>query len=126
MSERPRAPASGEAHVPALTDLDRLVETERRLEAAVAEARREAERIVTAAREEACLREQRLERECQEALDAVRADIEAERDREIAEIGADAARRVRAFDTVPAERVAELARYVVDRVIGEPPEGEER
>jgi flagellar biosynthesis/type III secretory pathway protein FliH len=125
MSWRDRAPDAQGAHVPALADLDRLVEAERRLEALVADTRAEAARIVAAAQEAGHAREQLLERECQEALAAARMAIEIERDREIAGIAADAERRAQAFDAVPPERVAQLAKDVVRRVIGEPPDRED-
>lgn len=92
--------------MPALSDLDRLVETERRLEAVVAEARAQAGRIAAAAEEAARAREQLLERECQGALAAIRTEIETARDREVAAILAAAQRRARAFDAVAPQRIA--------------------
>ena len=125
MSRRHRTPDLA-ATQGAVTDLDRLVATEQRLEASVADARAEAERIVEEAHTAARGGEQAFERECQEALAQIQSDIETTRDRAIAAIAADARRRAQAFDEVTEDRVAELAAYVVDRVIGVATDGSNR
>jgi vacuolar-type H+-ATPase subunit H len=99
-------------------DLVRLLETETRLEEALQRARGEAARLVTEARETARAREAALGAELEAAARRLEAEIAGERDRAAQEIAAAARRDAERFDAVPAGRVAELARLVVERVIG--------
>jgi vacuolar-type H+-ATPase subunit H len=109
-------------HPPSLAggpgDLERLLETEARLEEMVRRAREEAARLVSEAQAAAQAREAALGAELEEAARRLEADIAAERARREQEIGSAARREAERFDRVPAERIGELARYVVDRVIG--------
>ena len=108
----------GEAPHPAPAgDLGRLIETEQRLEARLAEAAEEARRLVEAARAAAFGAEEAMERELQEAAQRLEAEIEADRRRQAEAIAAEARRQASAFEHVTPRRVAELARYVVDRVV---------
>lgn len=97
--------------------LDELLEVEARLEERLQECTAEAAAIVEEARIEAARRERTVERELREAqaeqlrarevelADAVR----AERDR--------AARTIRSLRALSSERIEELAREVIDRVL---------
>jgi hypothetical protein len=78
----------------------------------------EAEALVAAARETATAREAALAAEL--AADGRRLEraVADERRRREAELARDAERQVRLFDELGADRVAALAREVVDRVIG--------
>jgi vacuolar-type H+-ATPase subunit H len=99
-------------------DLARLLDTETRLEQALQRARDEATRLVTEAREAARARETALGAELEAAAQRLEAEIASQRDRTAREI-ADAARRdTERFDGVTVERIAEVARRVVERVIG--------
>lgn len=106
------APAGGH------NDLTRLLETEARLEESLRHAREEATRLVTKARSAAQAREAALGAELDTAARRLETKIAAERQRAEREI-ADAARQeVARFEAVPVERIAALARRVVQRVIG--------
>jgi hypothetical protein len=99
-------------------DLTRLLETEARLEEALRRARDEAARLVTEARTLALAREEVLGAELDAAARRLEAEIATERDRAERDIAEAARQEVARFDGVAVERIAALARRVVERVIG--------
>jgi hypothetical protein len=101
-------------------DLSRLIETERRLEREVAAAREQADRVVADAVTAARAREQALDADLEEEVSAVEAGIAAERARDEDAIVTAARRAVERFDGVTGEEVAEIAGWLVARVIGWP------
>lgn len=98
-------------------DLTRLLETEARLEEMLRRAREEASRLLAEAQAAAQAREAALGAELEDTARRLEAEIGAERARREQDIAAAARRDAERFDHVAAERVGELARYVVDRVI---------
>ncbi len=100
-------------------DLTRLLETEARLEEMLRQAREEAARLIAEAQQAARAREEALGAELAAAVQQLDATIEAERRRQEREIAADARRRAEGFDQVSPERVEELTRDIVGRIIGE-------
>ncbi len=99
----------------------RLLDTETRLEQTLGRARDEAARLVTEAREAARAREAALGAELEAAAQRLGAEIATERDRAAREIVEAARREAERFDGVTPERIGELARRVVERVIGGAP-----
>ncbi|HUK20303.1 MAG TPA: hypothetical protein VLV45_01960 [Gemmatimonadales bacterium] len=99
-------------------DLARLLATEERLEQMVARARLEAERMVAEARAQAAAHDAatgaELDRAVREMSDRVARD-QAQRAAALATARAAEAAR---FDSISDAQIAELARYVVRRVIG--------
>jgi len=117
-----RARAQGQTSTPPSGgDLARLLDTETRLEQALQRARDEATRLVTEARGTARAREAALGAELDAAARRLEAEIAGERDRAAQEIAAAARRDTERFDGVTAERIRDVARQVVDRVIGGAP-----
>lgn len=105
------SPAGGQ------NDLTSLLETEARLEELLRRAREEAASLLAEAQAAAQAREGALGAELEGAGRRLEAEIGAERARREQDIAAAARRDAERFDQVSAERVSDLARYVVDRVI---------
>jgi vacuolar-type H+-ATPase subunit H len=101
--------------------LARLLDTETRLEQALQRAREEATRLVTEARAAAQAREAALAAELEAAAQRLATEITGERDTAAQAIAAAARRDAERFDGVTAERIAELARRVVERVLSDAP-----
>lgn len=99
------------------SDLTRLLEVEAGLERMLQGARDEAARLVAEARTAAREREDALGAELEEAGRRLETEMVAERERRVQEIEDAGNREVERFEHVMPERIAELARYVVDRVI---------
>jgi len=99
-------------------DLGRLLGTEARLEELLRRSREEAARLVAEARETARAREAALGEELEAAVRRLSEEIAAERQRCEQELVEEARREAERFDGVPADRIAELARGVVEQVIG--------
>jgi vacuolar-type H+-ATPase subunit H len=102
---------------PQQSDLTRLLEAEARLEQMLQRARDEAARLVAEARTAARARDDALGAELEEAEQRLEAEMAAERDRRVEEIAEGARHEVERLEHVAPERIAELARYMVDRAI---------
>ena len=98
-------------------DLARLLETETRLAATLGVAREAAARLVAEARASAQARADALDADLDEAGRRLEAEIAAERERRVQEIVEAGRREEERLEQVTPERIAEVARYVVDRVI---------
>ena len=96
--------------------LERLLETERRLEALVARARDEAAAMAAAARDEASRREGAAEAEFQAAATGLAATVARETEAAAVALEGEAARQVAAWGAVPPERIAALADRLAARV----------
>lgn len=107
----------------ATSKLSRLLETENELEAKLEEARQAAEGLVTAARAAA---EERV-REFESTLEAedqrLAKQIADGRDQAIAAIRAEASAESAQLDALDDSTVEELARHVIDRLVGPPQSG---
>jgi hypothetical protein len=97
--------------------LEGIVEIERRIDEMLGEANRESGRLIEAARLAWRDAAERAEVEIADAARELRARSETERRRRIAEIAAAAAVEASAFDAIGADRVAEIAAYVVSRLL---------
>lgn len=97
--------------------LERLLETERRLEALVARAREEAAALTATAREDASRREAAAESEFQAAAAGLEASLARETAAAAATLEADAARQVADWGAVPPERIAALGDRLAARVV---------
>lgn len=100
-------------------DLARLVETELRLEASLADVRAEARRLVADARQAADRRAGAAAAATVEARARFAAELAVERDRELAAIAAAAARDAARYEGIAKDRVEALARLVVTLIVGE-------
>lgn len=120
MATHVRAPGPS-SPPPSGGDLARLLDTETRLEQALQRARDEANRLVTEAREAARVRQAALGAELEAEAERLAAEIAGERDRTAQEIALAARRDTERFDAVPAGRIRDMARRVVERVIGGAP-----
>jgi F0F1-type ATP synthase membrane subunit b/b' len=100
--------------------LARLLETERHVAELVRESEAAAERLLEEARDAAREYERSFELRLAEALECLRIDIEAERDRALAELGARADAEAERQRAVSAQTVSELADAVVARLVGLP------
>lgn len=96
--------------------LERLLETEQRLEELVARAREEAASLTASAREEAGRRERDAEAEFQTATAGLEATVAQETEAAAAALAADAERKVADWGAVPPERVTALADRLAARV----------
>lgn len=103
--------------------LSRLLQTETELDSMLEETRQEAARLIAEARAEAEERVQQFEIELDTADRALRQEIEFERDEAIATIRAEAKSQIEKLDGLEERTVAELARYVVERLVGGVPGG---
>ena len=108
-SEQPGAPPPG-------SKLDRLLETEARLERMIAETRREARAMIEEAEVAADERRGEVEERLDGEAETLRREIEEETRREIETIRADGARRARRFRQATDETIDELATFVVERL----------
>ena len=100
-------------------DLERLLETERRLGERLRAARAEADALVTQAQAAAVARDAALagELESEERLADERLGREhSEREREIAD---DAQRQIDAYERIPARRLSEIAKHLARRLLKE-------
>lgn len=98
-------------------DLARLIETEKRLDAMLAKAPCEAERLIDDARVASRAEARRLEADLERTAAVRRAEIEAERLQAKSAIQRRAARDAAGFATVSDARVGELATYVIRRAM---------
>jgi vacuolar-type H+-ATPase subunit H len=98
--------------------LSRLIETESELDEMLERTKREAARLLEAAREEAAERLRQFELELDGANARLRARLEAEKEGVISEIEQNAAQEVQILDRLGDEDVAELADYVIRRLVG--------
>lgn len=118
--EYPDAPAAP----PSDSRLARLLETESRLEASLADARRRAADRVAEARSAGARRRRAVEARLDERAAARGREIEAETRRAIASIRLEGARRARGFRGTDAATVDAVAELLVERVVldaeGEP------
>ena len=96
--------------------LERLLETEQRLEGVVARAREEAASLTASAREEASRRERDAEAEFQTATAGLEATVAQETEAAAAALAAEAERKVADWGAVPPERVTALADRLAARV----------
>ncbi|HYL56633.1 MAG TPA: hypothetical protein VEU73_13765 [Gemmatimonadales bacterium] len=97
--------------------MTRLLAAEARLEQMLQSARDEAARLVTEAQAAARARDDTLGGELEQAGRRLETEIVAERERRVREIEEAGLREVERLEHVAPEQIAELARYVVDRVI---------
>ena len=104
--------------------LVRLLQTESELDEMLRETRREAERIVPAARTDGEERIRRCEKELEDIEREVRQRVERERDETVARIRLEAEQQQRALNELDEEATAELAGYVIERLLGGSPGGE--
>jgi hypothetical protein len=104
-----RAPQAGH--------LERLLETERRLESVVARAREKAAALTAAAEAEAARRGAAADAEFQAAAVGLAAAIARETEAAAAALEAEAARQVAEWHAVPPERVAAVADRLAARVV---------
>ncbi len=97
--------------------LAQLLKTESELDTMLKATRQEAELRVRAARKAAELRMRELEMELDASDRDLRGRVTADRDEAIAAIRSQAAREVRELDEVDDERLDELARFVLSRLL---------
>jgi len=98
-------------------ELERLIETERRLDDLLRQARERAAAIVQEARDAVAQREATVDAELAAAAGKAEATLVAERERVAAEIAAAARDQVARYDGVDAPRVQAAARLVVERLL---------
>lgn len=98
-------------------DLERLLEVEQRLETLLAQARRDAARLVQDAETAGAARDRAVEAEVIAATSALDARIQADRERREQDVAAAALRDATRYDQVPVETIARLARLVVERLL---------
>lgn len=98
-------------------DLARLLAAEAELDAALAEARREAERRVEAAREQAAALRREASAELERELAEMRERVRDEHREEVEEIHRRAEGRARRYRETSGEIVDRLARHVVRRLV---------
>lgn len=104
--------------------LVRLLQTEGELDEMLREARREAESIVAAARADGEERLERCEKELEGIQRGVRQRVEQERDEAIASIRLEARQQTQKLNELDEGAVAELAKYVIERLLGDSAGGE--
>ncbi len=100
-------------------DLDRLMQTEQRLQAVVAECEVEVARIRAAAQEAAEAARVQHEGELAAALQALEERVTAEGHAEVHRLESRYRAEKIAFDGISADQVAELAGVVIRRLLGE-------
>ena len=98
-------------------DLGLLLTTELELEAMLARARGEAQKLVQAAGAEVGAASIELDRQLSAAQAHFDEEVEAERAERAAEVLAEARRRVAEVDSVPDNRIAELGRTALQRLL---------
>lgn len=105
-----------EAPQPVEGVLRELIETEARIEAEVAESRRQAEQLVSAAREEAAAMERDGGPALEDALGTLRASIESECDARVRELAEEAEAELARYRGVDDATLGRLAAWVASRV----------
>lgn len=100
-------------------ELERLIETERRLDDMLRQARDQAATIVQEGREAVARREAAVAAELAEAAARAEATHAAERERVAAEITAAARDQIARYDSVEEPRLQAAARLVVERLLGD-------
>jgi hypothetical protein len=100
-------------------ELERLIETERRLDDLLRLAREQAAAIVQEARDAVAQREAAVDAELAAAAGQAEATLAAEREQVAAEIAAAARDQVTRYDGVDEPRVQAAARLVVERLLGD-------
>lgn len=103
--------------------LKRLLETEAELDALLNATARRAAELVDAARAEAEERVRKHERDLKDEESALRSRLEAECEESIRSIAAEAAREVERLDGLSDDALAELARHIVEKLVGGTPGG---
>ena len=98
-------------------ELERLIETERRLDDRLNRAREEAAAMVREARESVAHREAALATELEAAARTAGATLAAERERVAAEIATEARSRVASYDGVDEPRVQAAGWALVERLL---------
>ena len=107
----------------ATSKLSRLLETENELEAMLEEARQTAEGLVAAARASANERVREFESTLEAENRRLAKQIADGRDQAIAAVRTEASAESAQLDGLDDSRVEELARYVIDRLVGPPQSG---
>ena len=100
-------------------ELERLIETEQRLDDLLRRAREQAATIVQEARDAMAQREAAVDAELAAAAGQAEATLAAERERVAVEIAAAARDQVARYDGVDEPRVQAAARLVVERLLGD-------
>lgn len=100
------------------TGLDRVIETELRLEAELAEVKAEAARRLEAARAAALEADARAAERLAEEVAQIRRRTEGETETALATVAEKGRAELTSFRSLSPERIDELADYVVRRVIG--------
>ena len=98
-------------------ELERLIETEQRLDDLLRQARDQAATIVQEAREAVAQREAAVVAELAEAAARAEATLAAERERVAAEITAAARNQIARYDGVEEPRLQAAARLLVERLL---------
>jgi len=98
-------------------ELERLIETEQRLDELLRQARERAAAIVQEAREAVARREAAVVAELAEAAARAEATLAAERERGAAEITAAARDQIARYDGVEEHRLQAAARLLVERLL---------
>ena len=102
----------------ATTKLSRLLETEVELEAMLKEGRREAKELIAAAQVAADARVRQFEVQLEAEEDAIRLRVTQERDRAVESIQEEARQEAQRLEELDDVRIADLARHVIDLLIG--------
>ena len=104
----------------AKSKLSRLLETENELEAMLGEARREAKGLVEAARTAADDRVRRFELQLEGENRDLGERIARDRDHAIDSVRTETQEATKRLDALDDTKITELARYVVDLLVGRP------
>ena len=107
----------------ATTKLSRLLETEIELEAMLKDTRQEAKELVEAARKVADDRVKQFEVRLEEEGGELQKRVAHERDRTIDLIQAQSRQETERLDELDDAKITELARHVVDLLVGRPDAG---
>ena len=107
----------------ATTKLSRLLETEIELEAMLKDARQEAKELVEAARKVADDRVKQFEVRLEEEGGELQKRVAHERDRTIDLIQAQSRQETERLDELDDAKITELARHVIDLLVGRPDAG---
>jgi vacuolar-type H+-ATPase subunit H len=107
----------------ATTKLSRLLETEIELEAMLKDARQEAKELVEAARKVADDRVRQFEVRLEGEAGELRQRVARERDRTVESIQEQSRQETERLDELDDAKIADLARHVVDLLVGRPDAG---
>jgi vacuolar-type H+-ATPase subunit H len=107
----------------ATTKLSRLLETEIELEAILKDARQEAKELVEAARKVADDRVRQFEVRLEGEAGELRQRVARERDRTVESIQEQSRQETERLDELDDAKIADLARHVVDLLVGRPDAG---